>query len=81
MKKYPETKATLYGYTDNRGGEEFNKRLGLRRSEKVKEIIVLYGIDPLKISLISKGIDELMSEDKNDLKSLGLARRVVIVLE
>jgi OOP family OmpA-OmpF porin len=81
MKKYPESKATLNGYTDSRGGEEFNKRLGLRRSEKVKEIMVLYGIDPLRISLISKGIDELMSEDKNDLESLGLARRVVIVLQ
>ena len=81
MKKYPESKATLNGYTDNRGGEEFNRRLGLRRSEKVKEIMVLYGIDPLRISLVSKGIDELMSEDKNDLQSLELARRVVIVLQ
>ena len=81
MKKYPESKATLNGYTDNRGGEEFNKRLALRRSEKVKEIMVLYGINPSRISLISKGIDELMSEGNIDLESLALARRVVIVLQ
>jgi OOP family OmpA-OmpF porin len=81
MKKYPESTAVLHGYTDSRGGEEFNNRLGLRRSEKVKEIMVLYGIDPSRISLISKGIDKLLSEDKNDLESLVLARRVVIVLQ
>ncbi len=81
MKKYPESKATLNGYTDNRGGEELNKRLGLRRSQKVKEIIELYGVDPSRISLVSKGIDELMTEGKNDLESLALARRVVIVLQ
>ena len=81
MKKYPESNAVLHGYTDSRGGEEFNKRLGLRRSEKVKEIMVLYGIDPSRISLISDGIDKLLSEDKNDLESLVLARRVVIVLQ
>ncbi len=81
MKKYPESTAILYGFTDSRGGEEFNNRLGLRRSEKVKEIMVLYGIDPSRISLISEGIDKLLSEDKNDLESLVLARRVVIVLQ
>lgn len=81
MKKYPESKATLNGYTDSREGEEFNRRLALRRLENVKEIMVLYGIDPSRISLVSKGIDELMSEEKNDLLSLERARRVVIVLQ
>jgi len=81
MKKYPESKATLKGYIDSRYGEEFNRRLALRRLEKVKEIMVLYGIDPLRISLVSKGIDELMSEDKNDLQILEKAKRVVIFLQ
>jgi len=81
MKKYPETKTVLNGYTDNRGGEEFNRRLGLRRSQKVQEIMQLYGIDPSRISLVSRGIDELTTEGSTDLETLAIARRVVIVLQ
>jgi len=81
LKKYPETKAVLNGYTDNRGGEEFNRRLGLRRSQKVQEIMELYGIEPSRISLVSKGIDELTTEGSTNLETLAMARRVVIVLQ
>jgi outer membrane protein OmpA-like peptidoglycan-associated protein len=80
MKKYPETKAVLNGYTDNKGGDDFNKRLALRRSLKIKEIMSLYGVAEDRISLVSKGIDELISAE-GDVSALALARRVVIVIE
>lgn len=52
----------LEGHCDERGSEEYNKALGLRRAEAVKKYLVdNYKIDASKIQVVSKGKSELNS--------------------
>jgi len=80
LKKYPEKKAILNSFIATKDGDDFAKKLSLRRLEKVKEIMILYGIDKDRISLKSKGIEEIMEAD-NKINALDLVRRVIITIQ
>ncbi|MDA8165173.1 MAG: OmpA family protein [Desulfobacteraceae bacterium] len=56
MKQNPDLKATIKGYTDYVGTEEYNQKLSERRAEAVKNYLVSnYGIDPGRISTVGYG--------------------------
>ena len=48
--KNPEMKVTLKGHTDNRGAEQYNKDLSLRRANAVKAYFVNKGIAPSRLT-------------------------------
>jgi len=67
LKANPNCKIKLTGKTDNRGSEEYNLILGLKRAESVKEELVLFGISEKQIFTVSKGMSEPIVDCPNSL--------------
>jgi OOP family OmpA-OmpF porin len=40
VKKYPDTKVSVVGFTDSRGDENYNMKLSQRRADAVKKYLV-----------------------------------------
>jgi len=64
LKAYPEVRIEISGYTDNTGNPVANKKLSLRRAEKVREYIVLHGIDPGRITAVGRGGEDPIEDNK-----------------
>lgn len=64
LKNYPERKVEVQGHTDNKGTEEYNKELSLKRAEYVKEFLIKNGIKADQISTIGHGFTR--PKDTND---------------
>ncbi len=59
MKNDLNATAVVTGYTDNTGTEKANEELGMKRAQAAKEYLVTrHGIDPGRISTVSKGAAE-----------------------
>lgn len=76
LKKHPELKIQLDGYTDSLGTIESNNKLSQRRVLNLKNILQSYNIDGSRINVEAKGIDTTFSQVKNGEP---LARRVNII--
>lgn len=56
VKKNPDTRISVEGYTDNLGSEKYNLALSERRAEAVKKYLVEKGgVDPARITAVGKG--------------------------
>ncbi len=55
LKKQSNWALLLQGYTDQRGPAEYNKALGLRRAEAVKQYLVELGLPDTSIKVVSLG--------------------------
>jgi outer membrane protein OmpA-like peptidoglycan-associated protein len=55
IKKYPDAKISLVGYTDSVGGDAYNQGLSERRAEAVKAALVKRGVDASRISTSGRG--------------------------
>ena len=55
LKKQSNWALLLQGYTDQRGPAEYNKALGLRRAESVKQYLVGLGLPDTSIKVLSLG--------------------------
>ena len=59
MKNDLNATAVVAGYTDNTGTEKSNEELGMKRAQAAKEYLVTrHGIDPGRITAVSKGSAE-----------------------
>jgi peptidoglycan-associated lipoprotein len=70
------TNFVLEGYCDPIGTEEYNRGLGLRRSNTTKSYLVKLGIDGSRFSVISFGEEKLVTTDSTQYE---LNRRVEFV--
>jgi outer membrane protein OmpA-like peptidoglycan-associated protein len=64
LKAYPEVRIELAGYTDNSGNPAANRKLSLMRAEKVREYLVLHGIDPGRISAVGRGGEDPIVDNR-----------------
>jgi len=55
IKKYPDAKISLVGYTDSVGNEAYNQGLSERRADAVKTYLVKHGIDAGRIQTSGRG--------------------------
>lgn len=55
LNKTPQADILITGNCDIRGSEKYNKKLGLRRGETVKEFMVNKGIPESRIRIVSRG--------------------------
>jgi outer membrane protein OmpA-like peptidoglycan-associated protein len=53
--RYPAPEVSVIGHTDRMGSVEYNDTLGLSRAIVVREALVAIGIDPVRISVSSRG--------------------------
>lgn len=78
LRKYPDMTVTLYGHTDYRASEAYNKALGERRAAAVEAYMVSQGIDLARMARVSKGKAE-QKDDPNLHVATALSRRVEMV--
>jgi peptidoglycan-associated lipoprotein len=72
-----KAKINLQGYTDKRGPENYNMKLGQRRAEEVKkQLVQVYGVDESRITTESKGEQAVFAEGRYDVN-----RRVDVILK
>ncbi|MFZ6048638.1 peptidoglycan-associated lipoprotein Pal [Pseudomonas sp. CR3202] len=68
-------RVVLEGHTDERGTREYNMALGERRSKAVQRYLVLQGVSPAQLELVSYG-EERPVATGNDEQSWAQNRRV-----
>ncbi len=56
----------LEGHTDFKGGEEFNKKLGLNRADAVRQALVSLGVDAARLSTVSFGKGSPVFSEETD---------------
>ena len=79
LKKNPNKKIVVQGYTDPRGTEAYNMKLGEKRADAVKNYIVKAGVNPNRVSVVSMGETELATT-QNTPKGWAEDRRTVTVI-
>jgi peptidoglycan-associated lipoprotein len=57
LKRTAQVSIRIEGNCDERGTEEFNRALGVRRAEASRDYLVSLGIDPARIQTLSRGKD------------------------
>ncbi len=66
----------IQGHTDERGENDYNMNLGLRRAEAIKNILIAYGIGAARLETISYGEEEPLDPGHNE-KAWSANRRAV----
>ncbi|AZQ44711.1 OmpA family protein [Nonlabens ponticola] len=74
LRDNPEVSATLTGYADEIGSEDYNKNLSERRAKMVNDILVATGVDASRLSYNGEGEDD--SVEKSSSQARQLVRRV-----
>ena len=55
LMQYPEISVKVEGHCDARGTEEYNLALGERRAKAAYDYLIMLGVDPAQISMVSYG--------------------------
>ncbi len=71
----PSESVVLEGHADERGTREYNIALGQQRAESVRRMMLLYGVTPAQIRILSYG-EEKPAALGHDERSWSLNRRV-----
>ncbi|HLO25291.1 MAG TPA: OmpA family protein, partial [Geobacteraceae bacterium] len=64
VKKYPNSKVSVEGHTDSRGGDKYNQALSERRAQAVKKYLVDKGEKADRITAVGKGEAEPVGDNK-----------------
>jgi outer membrane protein OmpA-like peptidoglycan-associated protein len=65
VKKYPDAKIELDGYTDNTGTEAYNRWLSEKRAQTVKQYLIEQaGVDSSRISAVGRGESNPVGDNK-----------------
>lgn len=75
---HPNARVRLEGNTDDRGSPEYNIGLGMRRAESVRQAMLLQGVSPSQITVVSYG-EERPVNPANNPTAWAENRRVDIV--
>ncbi|MGD9200059.1 MAG: OmpA family protein, partial [Chitinispirillia bacterium] len=75
LTEWPEIKIEIRGHTDSVGSERSNRRLSLKRAERVREYLISKGISPQRLTPIGKGELEPIA-DNNTIEGRAINRRV-----
>lgn len=73
--KNPKLSIILEGHTDERGSSEYNIGLGERRAKSVLEILLMKGVEPHQITLVSYGKEK--PKQSGDTEAVFAANRRV----
>jgi len=77
LASHPEIRITIEGHTDERGSREYNLALGERRAYAVRQLLMLQGVAPNQLEVISFG-EERPAAFEHDESAWRLNRRAVL---
>ena len=66
LSKYPSVRISVEGHCDERGTREYNRALGARRANAVKEYLVSQGVSAGRLETISYGKERPICTDSNE---------------
>ncbi|WP_027178156.1 peptidoglycan-associated lipoprotein Pal [Maridesulfovibrio bastinii] len=66
LKKFDNVSMVIEGYCDERGTEEYNLALGERRARAVYEFLILLGVEPQRLSVVSFGEEKPLDPAHNE---------------
>ncbi len=66
LKKHPQVTMVIEGYCDERGTQEYNLALGERRARSAYEFLVLLGVAPERLSIVSYGEENPIDPGHNE---------------
>ena len=75
--QYPDANLTIESHTDNRGSEEYNLALSVRRADSVKQYFVKNGIDASRIVEKSYGESRPIADNSTE-ENRAMNRRVAL---
>lgn len=68
MNSNPDVNIMLTGFTDGSGPEDYNRKLGQRRADEVKqELVQIFGIDASRISTGTEGESNPLAKGRNNV--------------
>lgn len=76
LDKHPDLGLEIQGHTDNIGSEGYNKKLSVKRAERVKKYLVNKGISPDRLKTVGYGENKPVADNKTKLGRY-LNRRIV----
>ena len=79
LKKNPNEKIELIGYTDSVGNKAYNDKLSERRAKYINDILVSAGVDQVRIEFKGSGINPNFESDSEYARKL--SRKVMIKLK
>jgi outer membrane protein OmpA-like peptidoglycan-associated protein len=81
LRRNPQARFRIEGYTDSFGGLEYNAKLSLARAESVKSWLAQnMGIDPARIDTRGLGSAKPLVSTEGSIEEQQLNRRVEIVI-
>ena len=80
VKKYPDSKVSVEGYTDSRGSDKYNLGLSDRRAQAVKKYLVDKGEKADRISAVGKGKANPVGDNKTEKGRFENRRVEVLIL-
>ncbi len=66
LKKFDNVTMVIEGYCDDRGTEEYNLALGERRARAAYEFLILLGVAPERLSIVSFGEEDPIDPGQNE---------------
>ncbi|MFW6342220.1 MAG: peptidoglycan-associated lipoprotein Pal [Halothiobacillaceae bacterium] len=78
LRDNPQRRVTVEGHTDERGSREYNIALGERRGNAVRDMLLINGVAPEQIRVVSYG-EERPAVDGTDEKAWAQNRRAELV--
>ena len=66
MRRYGDVSVVIEGHCDERGTEEYNLALGERRARAAYEHLVILGVDPERMSIVSFGEERPVDPAHNE---------------
>jgi len=60
----PGYQVIIYGHTDTSGSEELNMKLSKDRANAVRQVLIRYGIDEMRLTAIGKGGSEPIADNE-----------------
>lgn len=66
LKEKADVVVVVEGHADSVGSEEYNRALGLRRAETIKNELVNFGVDPARLSIESFGKSKPLIDQESD---------------
>lgn len=66
MRKYTDLTVVIEGHCDERGTEEYNLALGERRARAAYEHLVILGVDPARMKIVSYGEEKPVDPGHNE---------------